>query len=206
MTYKTPFFLMFLCCFLFYASPSNATIAGDTCTQASFGSSQLDSDGVNIIVCLKTKANATSYQWKSMSGGSTATGTIAFFALSACPDGWATADGSNGTVDVRGYFIRALDLGAGRDETASRTLASTESDAIRNITGNFMMVADSAGRLQIRSASGAMSVASSTTTYSMDYNGTSRASSLLSFDASLQVPTGTENRPKNIALLACEKM
>jgi len=34
------------------------------------------------------------------------TGFIGAFNLSACPTGWAAADGSNGTPDLRGEFLR----------------------------------------------------------------------------------------------------
>ncbi|MDD5770303.1 MAG: hypothetical protein PHE25_04990 [Candidatus Gracilibacteria bacterium] len=50
------------------------------------------------------------------------TGFIGTFYLSSCPVGWIPADGTNGTPDLRGEFIRGVDNGRGVD--AGRTLGS----------------------------------------------------------------------------------
>jgi len=52
------------------------------------------------------------------------TGAIQAFNLASCPTGWIAANGSNGTPDLRGEFIRGLDSGRGVD--TSRTLASSQ--------------------------------------------------------------------------------
>ncbi len=46
------------------------------------------------------------------------------FNLSSCPSGWIAANGSSGTPDLRGEFIRWLD--GGRWVDAARTLASAQ--------------------------------------------------------------------------------
>lgn len=49
---------------------------------------------------------------------------MAYFNSTTCPKGWSSANGSNGTVDLRGEFIRGLDNGRGIDP--GRTLASLQ--------------------------------------------------------------------------------
>jgi len=57
----------------------------------------------------------------------TPSGTYAFFATSSCPDGWVVANGTDGTLDLRGEFIRGWDQGAGRDP--GRGLRSWQNDS-----------------------------------------------------------------------------
>jgi len=57
----------------------------------------------------------------------TPVGGVMFFNLGACPTGWVAADGTNGTPDLRGEFIRGMDNGRGIDTpTGGRTLGSEE--------------------------------------------------------------------------------
>ena len=97
--------------------------------------------------------------------------------------------------DMRGIFPRYLDDGAGID--AGRVLGSFQADAIRNITGAVEAgsVEESSGTL-----TGAFAL-------SNIHTGSPGGSSNygFTFDASRVVPTAAENRPKNIALLACIK-
>lgn len=51
-------------------------------------------------------------------------GQYSFFNRATCPPGWIAADGANGTVDLRGEFIRGLDSGRGVD--AGRVLGSEQ--------------------------------------------------------------------------------
>lgn len=62
------------------------------------------------------------------------TGAVMAFFGSTCPNGWSPAngtangvkktDGTNGTLDLRGEFIRGLDSGRGVD--TGRSLASSQ--------------------------------------------------------------------------------
>ena len=56
------------------------------------------------------------------------TGLIAPFNSSQCPAGWKPADGTNGTPDLRGEFVRGLDNGRGVDN--ERTLAGWQAPTI----------------------------------------------------------------------------
>ena len=93
-----------------------------------------------------------------------------------------------------GEFLRGWDNGRGVD--SGRTLWSYQSDAIRNITAtwagiwsNNTTVAGAAGKTFADNTRAA--------------NGTAAARYQLDFDASLQVPTAGENRPRNFVGLAC---
>jgi microcystin-dependent protein len=153
-------------------------------------------------------------------------GSFAYFAMSSAPAGWVKANGAAlsrstysslfsaiGTTwgggdgsttfnvpDLRGQFIRGWDDGRGAD--SGRGFATSQGDAIRNITGG-VYTAHSLGLF----ASG---------NYGAVYKwpnavGSAGASSAyyyypgFYFDASRVVPTASDNRPKNRALLACIK-
>ncbi len=62
-------------------------------------------------------------------------GVINAFFLTDCPDGWVIADGTNGTPDLRGRFIRGLDdraVGAGGiDPAGPRTIGGEQMDAFQ---------------------------------------------------------------------------
>lgn len=95
--------------------------------------------------------------------------------------------------EARSEFPRFADDGRGID--FGRIVGSKQSDAIRNITGSF------GGNVNDGNwdKSGAF--------YSSGYpsNGSDGSSGggLIAFDASIVVPTANENRPRNLALLAC---
>ena len=59
-------------------------------------------------------------------------GEVSAFYLADCPEGWTIANGSNGTPDLRGRFIRGLDnmggTAAGVDPDSSRGLGSEQDD------------------------------------------------------------------------------
>ncbi|AXH64805.1 hypothetical protein CYG50_16915 [Providencia huaxiensis] len=97
--------------------------------------------------------------------------------------------------DLRGEFLRGLD--AGRNIDSGRAVLSAQGDAIRNIKGSLgrsfkTNVAEEVGTGAIRSA------------HTSERGGVSAESGAygsLDFDASRDVPTANENRPRNIAFL-----
>lgn len=154
-------------------------------------------------------------------------GAVAYFAQDVPPFGWLKANGAavSRTIyanlfaaigerygrgdgrttfnlpDLRGEFIRSWDDGRGID--SGRVFSSAQGDAIRNIVGEIGLiqrtdvnkyVAPSGAFTEVRKVSG--------------YIGSGGADDWLTitnFSASNVVPTAAENRPRNIALLACIK-
>lgn len=88
--------------------------------------------------------------------------------------------------DLRGCFIRGL--GGNSD-----ALGVVQGDAIRNITGTFSPGGFIGGLTGVFSNNGGPAYASN--------SGQASDSRLIEFDASTQVPTASENRPRNIAFL-----
>ena len=96
-------------------------------------------------------------------------------------------------TDLRSEFIRGADDGRGVD--TGRALLSSQGDAIRNITGKFLGYdygADSKS-----SWGGAFTYIS--TAGNTASAGTGGGEVNTTFDASLVVPTASENRPRNVA-------
>jgi hypothetical protein len=106
--------------------------------------------------------------------------------------------------DVRGKFDRAWDHGAGVDP--GRELGSTQGDAIRNITGAFTGGNNFTTNNNGDSGTGVIRVgnhiSSGESLQRYALSGFSVQGGF-SFDASRQVSTAAENRPTNVALLAC---
>ena len=129
-------------------------------------------------------------------------GTIMAFNLENCPEGWNSADGTEGTLDLRGAFVRGIggELN-GRD--VARSLGDFQGDAIRNIFGNIGRSSGTA--FYNPSPTGAfyrVGGASHDGDAGLYYGGY-----FINFDASRVVPTTTnDNRPKNVAVLYCQKV
>lgn len=104
----------------------------------------------------------------------------------------AIAYPSGALPDLRGEFIRGWDDGRGVD--AGRTLLSAQSDAIRNITGSIQNMAH--GLTASVTATGVFTQQNGG--YTGNATGSGRTDIVL-LDASKQVPTANENRPRNIA-------
>lgn len=98
--------------------------------------------------------------------------------------------------DLRGEFRRGADLGRGVD--AGRAVGSAQGDAIRNITGTvdnlWGMTAPATGALSAPAGSEAKRGATS-----------SNSTFKITLDASTQVPTASENRPRNVTVVSCIK-
>ena len=139
-------------------------------------------------------------------------GAIMAFNLNTCPTGWAAANGTGGTPDLRGEFIRGLDAGRGVD--VGRTLNSSQLDALQNITGSFGNVLYQTGLSSYNNTNsncnGAFQTGSSS--YGV-YQGASGGAATVhagpgegfDFDASNVARTSTETRPRNVAFLYCVK-
>ncbi|QTM02061.1 phage tail protein [Mannheimia sp. ZY171111] len=148
-------------------------------------------------------------------------GSVAYFATDTAPNGWLKANGAAvsrttyaelfakiGTTfgagngystfnlpDLRGEFLRGLD--DGRNVDAGRRLGSTQGDAIRNITGEVWAgIEETQGN-----GVGAFRIKN----FGRRGGSGSHWDDGFTFDASRVVPTADENRPRNVALLACIK-
>jgi len=104
----------------------------------------------------------------------------------------------NGALpDMRASFIRGLDNGRGID--VGRTILSSQSDAIRNITGSYTVIKGSEG---VAEQSGAFK-----DSYHESVSASGHAASTqngimhVNFDASDSVPTASDNRPLNTAFM-----
>ena len=157
-------------------------------------------------------------------------GAVMTFATNTAPSGWLKANGAAvsrttyaalfaaiGTTfgagdgsttfnlpDMRGEFARGWDDGRGVD--SGRAFGSDQGDAIRNITG-FFSLSQLQNSIQYGSSQGgAIDVVSPTASNRAGSNsGENGGQNDVSFDASRVVPTASENRPRNIALLYCIK-
>nr|DAT82283.1 MAG TPA: tail collar fiber protein [Caudoviricetes sp.] len=159
-------------------------------------------------------------------------GQIAFFAGSSAPAGWLKANGAAvsrttyaalfaaiGTTygagdgsttfnlpDLRGEFMRGWDDGRGIDR--GRAFGSAQGDAIRNITGSIDTGSHNGQQLfDEATAQGALAISRKQwKKWTGDSGDGGNNPAAFDFDASRVVPTASENRPRNIALLACIKI
>lgn len=129
-------------------------------------------------------------------------GEVSAFYLSDCPDGWTIADGTNGTPDLRGRFIRGMDnMGVGAanvdPQSAIRTLGHEQLDAFQSHLHwrNPSHLTESA----FVHIPGAYNVAGGTTEVSF-FSHTGEPSTHGSNGAPR---TSTETRPRNVALIYC---
>ena len=164
--------------------------------------------------------------------GMVPSGAVLYFAGQTAPAGWLKANGAavsrtayaalfaaisttygagDGITtfnlpDLRGEFMRGWDDGRGIDR--GRAFGSAQGDAIRNITGSIDVGNNSGHQLfDVATATGALAISRKHwKTWTSDTRDGGDAPAAFNFDASRVVPTAPENRPRNIALLACIKI
>lgn len=150
-------------------------------------------------------------------------GQIAYCAAGVIPAGWLECNGAAvsratyGTLfaaigvnygagdgattfnlpDLRGEFLRGADRGRGVD--AGRAIGSAQGDAIRNITGSLGASIGNAG------GDGAIAVDEMNPSKAKADPTGEYAYPTRSFNASRVVPTASENRPRNVAVLTIIK-
>ena len=112
-------------------------------------------------------------------------------------DGYSTFN----LPDLRGEFPRFWDDGRGVD--AGRGLGTWQNDAIRNIAGNAATYTQD--DIQPNGVLGISNKATRGIVWENNWKNYG-IQAQLDFDASRVVPTANENRPRNIALLACIKI
>ena len=137
-------------------------------------------------------------------------GAVVAFNSEGCPAGWTEY------APAYGRFIRGIDKGGNRgdgDPEGQRRPGGLQGDAIRNITGTLYGVNGATNRAWPwgfrPGINGAFAVAragyNQYNAYNGDYLPSAGSGQTAGFDASRVVPTAPENRPKNVALLYCEK-
>ncbi|PIT58333.1 phage tail protein [Snodgrassella alvi] len=192
----------------------------------------LAGEGVNAATATKLQASRT-INGVPFDGtqdiNATPAGAVQFFAMETAPIGWLKANGAvisrtlyanlfaaigirfgagDGKTtfnlpDLRGEFLRGWDDGRGVD--TGRIFGDTQADAIRNIVGQSEVfhVQTLGNRYN---TNGAIETLRSEVRRGSVNVGESDNLSTIHFDASRVVPTASENRPRNIALLACIKI
>ncbi|MCP1438386.1 phage-related tail fiber protein [Erwinia persicina] len=132
------------------------------------------------------------------------------YPAATAPDGWLKCNGASFSAttypllakvypslklpDLRGEFIRGWDDGRGVD--AGRALLSAQGDAMRNLTGSVM----GSNYMAYRGvSSGVFYDVNLPPDTALAASGTGYAGKTSNMDASRQVPTANEFRPRNIA-------
>ncbi|MBE7439382.1 MAG: phage tail protein [Spirochaetales bacterium] len=129
-------------------------------------------------------------------------GFVGAFMLSACPSGWILADGSNGTPDLRGRFIRGRDPGnaTARDPGGDRAAGNAQDDAFQ---GHWHLLGDAAGNVATGRSTIGSSGGDEVGAIATPRTELSRAITPTADGTSGAPRTASETRPKNVALIYC---
>jgi hypothetical protein len=142
---------------------------------------QIVSDG-------NTTFNGFSSAISGLSGG-TPSGAVVAFKLGGCPTGWIPSDGTSGTVDMRGRFARE-DNG----DSTGTIYADQFYTHTHNLGGSYLLPPINYSEFEGQSCSGCTNfIANAITGTNSQVGYTSTGNS------------GGETRPKNVALLYCQK-
>lgn len=186
------------------------------------------SSGGNINTGVGNSITAENFFFHNGRNVSVPAGTVIYTLQNAAPEGYIKAngatisrtayadlfasigvyygagDGSTTFVipDLRGEFLRAWDDGRGID--SGRAYGTSQGFAQQNITGEWWDENNTVGTHGL-GAEGAVSPQNRTTnsTYRQQIEAATGGKAVL--DASTQITTASEVRPRNIALLACIK-
>lgn len=153
-----------------------------------------------------TSARATAPDGFLLCDGSALSRTSYAVLFSAIGTAYGAGDGSSSfnIPDLRGEFIRGTDNGRGVD--AGRQIGSTQSDAMRNLTGTYYGALDGEGGYSAFCAGGATGVFTGGGAITQIRNAASYEMKQINgkngfiFDASRQVPIASEFRPRNVSV------
>lgn len=184
-------------------SVNTAPTVGDNLTNKTYVDAQVATAAARMPSGAVTMhaANTAPTGWLECNGAAVSRTTYAAL-FTAIGTTWGTGDGSTtfNVPDLRGEFVRGWDHGKGTD--TGRAFASSQTDALQNITGGFSSrrttvanpedITDWTGAFFDDGLGGAdlsVDVAGSTTRRKTGFN------------ASLVARTSTETRPRNFALM-----
>lgn len=125
-------------------------------------------------------------------------GAVIAFHLSTCPEGWVPADGTGGTPNLRGRFIRGMnDFGTGTDaadpDGATRAIGSEQLDAFQ---GHWHSAENTDGSGYYPGGTFFQTPGSGTFT-------NNRVRDAVPDTSGIAPRTATETRPRNVALIYC---
>jgi len=165
----------------YFSSPPE-TLVNQTTTDAT----KMMTNFNRIVSDGNTTFNAFEAQIAAISGGGAATpaGAVVPFNLSVCPSGWIPSDGTAGTRDMRAYFARAT----GGSPAIGTFQAAQFVDHTHTIMGSYVTSISGMNSNAFTGAIPRMSGAPSIT-----------------LGAPTGANVGSETRPKNVALLYCQK-
>lgn len=215
MLFRNTFFIA-VCVLLGVCAPAHAVICSTSLPYTFVNGTTIDATQVNadlqaIISCVNSNAahngsnsditNLTAIAGNSGAGpGLIASGTVAFFDLGAqtCPGGWVLANGSGGTTDARGRYLRAEDYpytGTNPDGD----FVGNQLEAVQNITATV-----SGSTTVTNYVNGTISGHTYATANNLDLSVVTNSFALSGGTISC-TNCGNETRPVTLSLTVCQK-